>query len=199
MLAAYRGNLFMVFGEPDLEIERDEDGKLVVELRGDHIRVEVFDDRIEVASPGRFPGLVGLSDPVEAPRYARNPRIARVCADLAFGQELGEGIRRMFEEMRAAGLEDPSYRQTAGAVELTLSAEPADRELAARLPDESRLIVDALRNAERLSTGEIAEILGGVGRPTAIRRLRALEAAGLIEWRGKSSTDPRAYWTLPPT
>jgi adenine-specific DNA-methyltransferase len=33
------GNLFMVFGEPDLEIERDEDGKLVVELRG----VDVYD------------------------------------------------------------------------------------------------------------------------------------------------------------
>jgi adenine-specific DNA-methyltransferase len=33
------GNLFMVFGEPDLEIERDTDGRLVVELRG----VDVYD------------------------------------------------------------------------------------------------------------------------------------------------------------
>jgi len=168
-------------------------------LAGDHIRIEIFDDRMEVSSPGRFPGLVALSDPLDAPRFARNPRIARVCADLSFGQELGEGVRRIFEEMRSAGLEDPLYRQTAGGVELTLSAEPAERELEARLPDETRIIVGALRKADRLSTGEVAELLGDIGRPTAIRRLRTLQDAGLVRWVGKSPTDPRAYWTLPPT
>lgn len=59
-------------------------------LGGDHVCVEVFDDRIEIESPGRFPGIVDLSHPLEAPRFARNPRIARVCSDLHFGQELGE-------------------------------------------------------------------------------------------------------------
>jgi len=101
--------------------------------------------------------------------------------------------------MRAAGLEDPLYRQSAASVELTLSAEPADRELEARLPDETRAIIGALRKADRLSTGEVTEILGGVGRPTALRRLRVLEQAGLVQWVGKSPKDPRAYWTLPPT
>ncbi|MGH2941167.1 MAG: ATP-binding protein [Solirubrobacteraceae bacterium] len=43
-------------------------------MSGDHIRIEIFDDRIEISSPGRFPGLVGMSDPLEAPRFARNPR-----------------------------------------------------------------------------------------------------------------------------
>jgi ATP-dependent DNA helicase RecG len=38
---------------------------------GDHIRVEIFDDRIEISSPGRFPGLVDLSDPLETSRFAR--------------------------------------------------------------------------------------------------------------------------------
>lgn len=167
-------------------------------LAGDHIRVEIFDDRIEIASPGRFPGLVDLRDPLSATRFARNPRIARVCADLHFGQELGEGIRRMFEEMRQAGLEDPIYTETSASVTLTLSAEPVDRELLARLPDETRLITAALRSADRLSTGEIAETLG-VTRPTAARRLQALQEAGLVRWVGKSQKDPRAYWTLPPT
>jgi ATP-dependent DNA helicase RecG len=167
-------------------------------LAGDHIRVEIFDDRIEITSPGRFPGLVDLRDPLRATRFARNPRIARVCADLQFGQELGEGIRRMFEEMRRAGLEDPIYTQTSASVTLTLSAEPVDRELLARLPQEARLITTALRSADRLSTGEVAEMLG-VTRPTAARRLQALQEAGLVHWVGKSRKDPRAYWTLPPT
>lgn len=102
-------------------------------LAGDHIRVEIFDDRIEIWSPGRFLGLVDLGDPSDVTRFARNPRIARVCADLRFGQELGEGIRRMFEEMRTAGLSDPVYRQASSGVHLSLLGEPVDRALDARL------------------------------------------------------------------
>jgi ATP-dependent DNA helicase RecG len=165
---------------------------------GDHIRVEIFDDRIQISSPGRFPGLVDLSDPLETTRFARNPRIARVCADLNFGQELGEGIRRMFEEMRAAGLSDPIYRQTSGSVELTLLAEPVDRQLEARLPQNARRITVALRDASRLSTGEVAELLG-VSRPVAQRELAALKEAEIVEWVGKSVRDPRAYWRMRPT
>lgn len=165
-------------------------------LAGDHIRVEVFDDRIEVSSPGRFPGLVELDDPLRGIRFARNPRIARVCSDLHFGQELGEGIRRIFGEMRAAGLVDPVYRQTAASVILTLSAESADKALDARLPDEARAIISALRSAGRLSTGEVAEVLG-LSRPATIRRLEILRDERLIEWVGRSARDPRAYWRLP--
>jgi len=165
---------------------------------GDHIRVEVFDDRIEISSPGRFPGLVDVTQPLSATRFARNPRIARVCSDLKFGQELGEGIRRMFEEMRAAGLNDPIYRQTSGSVVLTLLADPVDRRLEARLPEKARMIASALRNDERLSTGEVAELLR-VSRPVAQRELATLKDAEVIEWVGNSPQDPRAYWRLKPT
>jgi ATP-dependent DNA helicase RecG len=167
-------------------------------LAGDHIRVEIFSNRIEVMSPGRFPGLFNAANPLDAPRYARNPRIARVCADQNFGQELGEGIRRMFEEMRLAGLVDPLYEQTTASVKLTLLAEPLDRRLEARLPRGSRHIMAALRNGGHLSTGEVAEAVG-ISRPTASSHLRALRDAGLVVWTGKSSNDPRASWSLPST
>jgi ATP-dependent DNA helicase RecG len=164
-------------------------------LAGDHVRVEVFDDRIEIASPGRFPGIVDLADPLTAPRFARNPRIARVCADLKFGQELGEGIRRIYEEMRHAGLHDPVYTQTAASVRLLLSAEPADRRLDAQLTPQARKVTAALREAGRLSTGEVAELLQR-SRPATIRVLKALESAELIRWVGNSPQDPRAYWEI---
>ncbi len=162
---------------------------------GDHIRVEVFDDRIEISSPGRFPGLVDLDHPLETIRFARNPRIARVCSDLSLGQELGEGIRRMFEEMRQAGLTDPVYRQTSGSVELQLLAEPVDRRLEERLPEHARAITRTLRSAGRMSTGEVKEALG-ISRPVVQRELNVLKDAGVVEWVGKSKKDPRAYWQL---
>lgn len=164
-------------------------------VAGDHIRVEVFDDRVEISSPGRFPGIVALSDPREAPRFARNPRIARVCADLHFGQELGEGILRIYEEMQIAGLSEPVYRQTAGSVQLILRGEPTESALDAQLGPEARAVSAALRDSGRLSTGEVADLLGR-SRPVAIAVLESLKEAGVIRWVGKSRKDPRAYWEL---
>jgi ATP-dependent DNA helicase RecG len=166
-------------------------------LSGDHIRVEIFDDRIEVTSPGRFPGIVSLTHPLDAPRFARNPHIARVCADLAFGQELGEGLRRMFNEMRLAGLQDPEYRQTPASVQVILSTEPVNRALDAQLAGSARAIIQALRDSGGLSTGEVAEVIG-VSAPTALKRLRLMANAGMVVWSGKSKKDPRASWVLPP-
>ena len=54
----------------------------------------------------------------------------------------------------------------------------------------------ALREAGRLSTGEVAEVLDR-SRPLTIRRLNALRQAGVVRWVGTSARDPRAYWTLP--
>jgi ATP-dependent DNA helicase RecG len=166
-------------------------------LGGDHIRVEIYPDRVELESPGRFPGLADPARPLDISRYARNPRIARVCADLRIGQELGEGIKRIFEEMRRVGLTDPVYTQGQGSVRLKLLAiRRIDPQTAARLPANSEQIVDLLRATESgLSTGDISEAIG-MSRPAAKVRLRALEKENLIRWQGKSPNDPRAVWSI---
>jgi ATP-dependent DNA helicase RecG len=166
-------------------------------LSGDHIRVEIYPNRIEIESPGRFPGLADPSKPLQVSRFARNPRIARVCADLRIGQELGEGIKRIFEEMRRVGLTDPVYRQTAGSVKLSLAAiRRLDRRLAARLPSGSEHVLDVMRAADGpLGTGQLAELLA-LSRPALLYRLRALQSEDLIRWVGKSKQDPRAVWVL---
>ncbi len=164
---------------------------------GDHIRVEIFPDRIEIESPGRFPGVVDPTKPLNITRYARNPRIARVCSDLGITQELGEGIKRIFDEMRANGLTDPIYQQTAGSVRLTLAAiarlDPAVRE---RLPRGAEAVLKQLRVAGRpVGTGQLEEALGR-SRPWTLRALNALRDEGLVEWKGNSPRDPRATWEI---
>jgi len=166
-------------------------------LAGDHIRVEIYPDRVEITSPGRFPGLADPRRPLDIDRFARNPRIARVCADLRIGQELGEGIKRIFDEMRRVGLTDPVYEQGQSTVRLTLLALPRiDEHVAIRLPSRSQDVLDVLRAAERdLGTGEIAERLG-LSKPATKVRLDALVAEGLVRWIGKAEKDPRAVWRL---
>lgn len=166
-------------------------------LSGDHVRVEIFPNRIEITSPGRFPGLANPADPESISRNARNPRIARACADLGVTQELGEGIRRVFAEMRRVGLSEPLYLQTPEAVRLTLLASKAVPEsIAQEVGPQAMRLLAALRRAHRpLGTGQIAE-LSGTARPTALRRLNALRDAGLVEWEGQSLKDPRATWRV---
>lgn len=164
-------------------------------LAGDHVRVEIFPDRIEITSPGRFPGLADPRRPLDVSRYARNPRIARVCTDLRITRELGEGIKRMFEEMRARGLTDPAYRQGAGSVTLTLSAlSRIPRDVLERLPRGAAETLNGLRAAQQpLGTGDLQE-LTGLSRPTLVKQLGALREEGLVLWTGKSPKDPRAMW-----
>ena len=166
-------------------------------MAGDHIRVEIFPNRIEIFSPGRFPGLANPANPLEITRYARNPRISRVCTDLGIARELGEGIKRIFAEMRSVGLTDPIYTQTNSSVRLTLSASDAlADEVRERLPRGALNILGVLRQDGRpLGTGQVAD-LAGVTRPTAIRHLQTLRDHDLVEWNGESRKDPRASWRL---
>lgn len=168
-------------------------------MAGDHIRVSIFPHRIEVSSPGRFPGMSDPSRPLEIARYARNPRIARVCADLGITQELGEGIRRMVDDMRRAGLADPRYRQTSTSVIVRLDATSAiSSDVMERLPHGSLEVVTLLRSTGPLGTGEIASGVNA-SRPTVLRWLKTLRDEGLVERRGQSPRDPRATWYVPGT
>lgn len=155
-------------------------------MMGDHIRVEIFPNRLEIYSPGRFPGITDPTKPLQISRYARNPRIARVLSDMGITRELGEGIQRMFEEMRRRGLADPIYTQSAEGVRLTLlAADAVPAEVMARLTPSAKHILDALRLlGAPAGTGQLAE-LAGVTRMTATRALSALSDEGLVLSSGK--------------
>jgi len=76
----------------------------------------MFDDRLEIRSPGLPPEPVTLERLRNRERVhaSRNPLIVRLLSDLGYMREVGEGIPRMFEEMEQTGLYPP---------ELTIEAE----------------------------------------------------------------------------
>ena len=162
-------------------------------LGGDHVRVSLFPDCVEVESPGRLPGLVRIEN-IRRTRFARNPRIARALGDLGYGRELGEGVNRMFEEMQRAGLPAPLYEQGPASVRLTLRADPLSARILERLPSGSGRFAEHLTQRQRVTTTEAVDLFAR-SRPTALRYLRRLERAGLIERVG-STHDPTAYWRL---
>ena len=44
-------------------------------MSGRYIKVSMFDDRLEIESPGKLPNLVNINN-IQTTRYSRNPRIA---------------------------------------------------------------------------------------------------------------------------
>ena len=163
-------------------------------IGGDHTRVSLFADRLEVESPGRLPGLVRV-ETIRSTRFARNPRVARTILELGFGRELGEGVDRMFEEMERAGLPDPVYRQGPASVTVTLLMDPIGARMLRLLPPGSERFVEYVVGAERVTTAEAKELLG-VSVNTARRFLTVLAGAGYLRHEIKSARDPRGYWRL---
>jgi len=161
---------------------------------GDHTRIELFDDRLEVESPGRLPGLV-RPESIRSSRFARNPRIARAMSDLGYGRELGEGVDRMFEEMSRVGLPDPVYSERSTSVQVALLADPLAGRILERLPRGSERFVEFLSRGDRVTTTQAVELLG-ISRPTALKYLWELRDLDLVEHVGSSSKDPRGFWRL---
>jgi ATP-dependent DNA helicase RecG len=80
-------------------------------LRGRKIEIKMYDDRLEVTSPGGLPGYITLDNIVEE-HFSRNPRIVSGLYYWGFIEELGLGIDMMIEEMVNAGHPPPEFRAT---------------------------------------------------------------------------------------
>lgn len=81
------------------------------------IFVRIFDDRIEVESPGMLPGTITPATIARAGSQARNPLIAVNLREFPDPPNIdaGEGVPMMFAEMAQAELYPPQYRQNTGA------------------------------------------------------------------------------------
>lgn len=77
------------------------------------ILIRIFDDRMEVDSPGVFPGNITPANIAKAGSKARNPLIAKTLRDFPVPPnfDLNEGVPMMFAEMASAHLYPPQYRQ----------------------------------------------------------------------------------------
>jgi ATP-dependent DNA helicase RecG len=88
-------------------------------LSGRRIEVRMFDDRLEVISPGGLPGHITLDNIVEE-HFSRNPRLVKGLFYAGFIEELGLGIDRMIDEMVQAGHPRPHFEAHPFTFKVTL-------------------------------------------------------------------------------
>lgn len=140
--------------------------------------IRLFDDRIEVDSPGVFPGNITPANIGKAGSKARNPLIAQNLREFPLPPNIdaGEGVRMMFAEMALAKLYPPQYRQnTETAVEnVTVTLLNHERPTAW---DEVSHWIDA---HGAIANSDLCQI-AGVDTLVASRMLRAWVTQGVLE------------------
>ena len=88
-------------------------------MSGRYILVSMYDDRLEIESPGNLPSIVTVEN-IKETRYSRNPRIARLLTDFGWVRELNEGVKRIYSDMEKFFLDDPIYSEPEQSVRLVL-------------------------------------------------------------------------------
>ena len=78
-------------------------------LEGRGIEIRIFDDRLEILSPGKLLSKLTIEDlkELKGAHETRNTYVARVLREYGYIRELGEGMRRMFELMKNNELVEP--------------------------------------------------------------------------------------------
>jgi ATP-dependent DNA helicase RecG len=154
-------------------------------ITGTAIQVRMFDDRLEIESPGGLPGIVTVEN-IRRRHFSRNPHIVGVLKTWRYVEELGFGVDRVFREMEAAGAPPPLITDDGGVVTVTLYAfKPVSPTNAAYLGLNERQARALVILAERgqITNREYRELFN-VSHTTAAADLRDLVAKGLIEQAG---------------
>ncbi len=96
---------------------------------GRGIEIYVFDDRMEVRSPGSLLSSLTIDDlrRLDGAHQSRNSLVARVLREMGYIREIGEGMRRIFELMELNELAEPDIASTPQAFVVTLSNRPVYR------------------------------------------------------------------------
>ena len=160
-------------------------------LTGAPVEIWMFDDRIEVRSPGLPPSPVTIEQLRQRQRvhFSRNPLLVRVLADLGYSREMGEGIPRMFEEMEQHGLQAPEFSTEGFVFTVTLRNTPIYDDATLKWLNQfgtttvnsrqRRLLVYAYSHGKSFSTMDYQRI-GEVDRDTAYREIRVLVKQGIV-------------------
>ena len=131
-------------------------------ISGQKVTVRVFDDRLEVESPGGLAGPVTLEN-LGQKRYSRNPLLARLMYELRLVEEMGTGIRRMRRALAEIGSPPPRFETDISSFTAVIPARPLlepARSEEARPQTAIRNVPDAPTIFFEISQGDRAEYFG---------------------------------------
>jgi ATP-dependent DNA helicase RecG len=138
------------------------------------VQVRIFDNRVEVESPGKLPGHV-TKDNILDTQSARNPTIVRLINKFPNppNQDVGEGLNTAFSAMEALRLRPPVIEEKENSVLVLIPHES--------LGSPEELVVDYLKGNDEI-TNKLGRDITGIKSENSMKNVfLRLKKEGIIE------------------
>ena len=141
------------------------------------IKVAIYENRIEVFSPGDFPGPLNSQNLRMGLTYIRNIAICKIFREAGYIEKLGSGFISVFRSYEKRGLKEPQIIEGENFVKCILPREisPVKKE-----DGDKQKILELFNVSERITMSDVIEILE-LPRATAGRRLGDLTKQGILQ------------------
>lgn len=144
------------------------------------IRVLMFEDRIEVVSPGGLPAGITKDEYLSGKlSVLRNRNLANVFYRLGFVEIFGTGIMRI-RQLYEKSLRKPEFEVSENAIQIVLPVWESNLDLT----EDEKMIYGILSKNRLKSMGEIAPYVS-FGRSKTTKLLKEMEEKGIITVEGK--------------
>jgi len=162
---------------------------------GRDIKVGIYDDRLEIISPGGLPSGLTNVDLTSGRSELRNRIVARVFKELEYIEQWGSGINRIKDTCEKAELKEPVIEESGDFVGVRIfrkidSFSATDHDGFATdhdgSPTDQEKILDYIKEYSMIKTKNIKELLN-VKDTKAKNILKEMREKGLIERVGKGS------------
>ena len=167
---------------------------------GRDIKVGIYDDAVNIVSPGGLPNGITLEEALAGRSEIRNRVLARVFKELGYIEQWGSGIARIQELCEQAGSQTPVFKETGDFfdIEFLRDYSPEDKggQIGGQigepiLSERQQQLLTLLAENPSITRKELINRLG-INASAIQKHLENLKSAGAIERIGGT----RGYWKI---
>ncbi|PHS28850.1 MAG: ATP-dependent DNA helicase [Alkaliphilus sp.] len=139
---------------------------------GRDVKVGIYDDILNIVSPGSFPSTITQQDILEGRSEIRNNVIARVFKELNYIEQWGTGIKRIKSSCVNRGLKEPLIREMGDFVDVLIYREMPESagkvpESAGKVPkghvdltEQEKTILSYLKSNNKITSKKVESLFG---------------------------------------
>lgn len=142
------------------------------------LRISIYDDRVEILSPGTFPGPLDSTSMKAGLTFLRNPLICRIFREAGYVEKMGTGLLTIFNSYEKRGLMEPQIFELNSFVKCILPRKTIPG--SALLSEDAKKIEEVIASQGEITINELVKMFS-LSRPTIWRRLQELLQQGMIE------------------
>ncbi len=154
----------------------------------DNIQIHIYNNRIEIISPGRLPGYVTLFNILDS-RFSRNPKIVRSLNRFQNppNKDMGEGLNTTFQKMKEWRLKEPILEEDGNYFKVIIPH--------ASLAKPEEIILEFLSKSDTIKNSQARDLTGIRSENSMKNVFYKLRDEGLIE-RVPGLEGKSAAWQL---